>query len=177
MCEDWSDYRAAKRGDQAAWRRLVDRHHPRLTAMALLICGDAASADCVQEAFARLAHSPPAHERGSLGGYLSKTVYRLALKELYRRRRQREIDGEDYEDPARTPLEAVLRNEDERMIAAAIRSLDDVHRHVLVLRFYGEHSYEEIAELTHVPLGTVKSRLFHAVKKCRETLAMKGIQA
>jgi RNA polymerase sigma-70 factor (ECF subfamily) len=173
---DWDDYRHARQGDETAWRRLVDRHRPRLTAMALLICGHVASAaDCVQEAFVRLAHSPPHQDRGSLGGYLSTIVYRLAIKELYRRRRQTELGESDFPEITPTPLEAVLKAESDRQIASAIMSLDDVHRHVLLLRFYGGHSYEDIAELTHAPVGTVKSRLFYAVKACREYLTEKGV--
>ena len=176
MNPDWEDFRRARRGDESAWRRLVDRHRPRLSTMAFLICGRSASAaDCVQEAFVRLAHSPPTHEQGSLSGYLSTMVYRLAVKELYRQRRLSEIDDTNIAESARTPLENVIKDEEERLTYAAIQMLDDVHRHVLVLRFYGNHSYEEIAELTHVPIGTVKSRLFYAVKLCREVLEKRGV--
>jgi RNA polymerase sigma-70 factor (ECF subfamily) len=69
----------------------------------------------------------------------------------------------------------MVRSERERLVVKAIRSLDDAHRTTLVLRFYGEHSYEEIATLTGAPLGTVKSRLFYAVKQCREWLKTKGV--
>ena len=59
--------------------------------------------------------------------------------------------------------------------AEAIRGLDDKYREVLVLRFYADHSYEEIADLLRIPLGTVKSRMFNAVKTCRMILKDKGI--
>ncbi len=174
--EDWEDFRRARKGDEGAWRRLVDRHRPRLVTMAFLICGSRESAeDCAQEAFARLAHSPPGHEEGALGGYLATVVYRLAVKEWYRRKRGIEWGEREIEDPAESPGEALVRGEEQRMAAAAIRSLDEVHRIVVVLRLYGHHSYAEIAELTHVPEGTVKSRLFYAVRECREFLTKKGV--
>jgi RNA polymerase sigma-70 factor (ECF subfamily) len=144
--------------------------------MAFLICGSRESAaDCVQEAFVRLAHSPPPHERGSFGGYLTTVVYRLAIKEWYRQRRRIEWGKREVEDESELPGEDVFRGEEQRMAVSAIRSLDEVHRIVLVLRFYGQHSYSEIAELTHVPEGTVKSRLFYAIRECREFLKKKGV--
>jgi RNA polymerase sigma-70 factor (ECF subfamily) len=60
-------------------------------------------------------------------------------------------------------------------VARALRTLDAEHRDVLVLRFYGGYSYEEIAKIVEAPLGTVKSRIFYAVKSCRETLQQKGV--
>lgn len=144
--------------------------------LGLLITGSAAAAqDVAQESFVRLLQLDPKHRQGSVGGLLSTIAYRLALKE--RRRATRHTDLSGHDPPLADPsvLDLLLRSERDRHIAAAIRSLDGDHRDTLVLRFYGGHSYQEIAELMGVPLGTVKSRMFYAVKQCREVLREKGI--
>jgi DNA-directed RNA polymerase specialized sigma24 family protein len=46
---------------------------------------------------------------------------------------------------------------------------------VLVLRLHGGHSYEEIARMTGVSLGTVKSRIFYAVKSVQKELRKRGV--
>jgi RNA polymerase sigma-70 factor, ECF subfamily len=173
---DWDCLRRALKGSGADWQRLIERHHPRLVAQLLLLTGCPDSAkDLAQEAFLRLLHANLSHERGTVQGLLSTIAYRLAFKEKARRKRNLSLDGVDLPDPAASPLSALIRNERDLYLAEIVRSLDTEHREVLVLRFYGGHSYEEIAALMEIPLGTVKSRIFNAVKTCRERLRKVGI--
>jgi RNA polymerase sigma-70 factor (ECF subfamily) len=53
--------------------------------------------------------------------------------------------------------------------------LSNEQREILALRYFGGHSYEEIAEITEVPIGTVKSRIFYAIKVCQEKLRERGV--
>ena len=69
----------------------------------------------------------------------------------------------------------MITTERERAVAEAIGALDTVHRETVVLRFYSDLSYDEIAQASGVPLGTVKSRLFNGVQQCRRFLQQKGI--
>ena len=175
--DEWQRFLQAQNGDQNSWRALVEIYRPRLTTLALLITGSVATAeDIVQETFVRAANSDLKHTNGTVSGYLGTITYRLAVKEARRNNRSTELDQTEPADHnGRTPLDHILRNEQERQVAAAIRNLDQQHREVLVLRFYSEHSYTEIAALLDIPLGTVKSRMFNAVKSCRELLRTKGI--
>ena len=61
-----------------------------------------------------------------------------------------------------TPERKMLNTERSRMINDAIEALPKRYREVIVLRHKEEKSYEEIAELLHLPLGTVKARIFRA---------------
>jgi RNA polymerase sigma-70 factor (ECF subfamily) len=143
--------------------------------MAFLVTGSAAAAqDLVQDSFIELIRWRPGHRKGSFKAYLSTAVYRRALKEKKRSGLMSSLDRVDLEDSAVSPLEGVVKEERDRAIAGAIRSLDRDHRDILVLRFYGGHSYRAIAEMTGLPLGTVKSRIFYAVKICRKRLKEKG---
>lgn len=176
MSSDWELWDGARRGDESAWRALIGRHHSRLLSLALLITGSATAAqDVAQEALTRVLELEVTHRRGSVGGLLSTIAYRLALKERERSNRHTTIVGHDPPESAPSALENLLARERDRHITAVIQSLDSEHRDTLVLRFYGGHSYQEIANLTETPLGTVKSRLFYAVKECRKKLREKGI--
>ncbi len=60
-------------------------------------------------------------------------------------------------------------------VAAALLSLPPSQREVIILRFYHDLKLDEIAEITSAPLGTVKSRLFHALKSMKGFLAIMEI--
>ena len=57
-------------------------------------------------------------------------------------------------------------------MASALAQLSPDHREVLILRFYHDLKLEEIADVTHTPVGTVKSRLFHALKQMKGLVAL-----
>jgi RNA polymerase sigma-70 factor (ECF subfamily) len=159
-----------------AWRVLIGQHQTRLLALALFITGSATAADdVVQETFVRALGAKIKHTTGTVQGFLGTIAYRLALREVERARRNAELDGLNLPDHGRNALDSVLSDERDRMVAEAIGTLDPEHRDVLILRFYGGHSYEEIADILQAPLGTIKSRIFYAVKSCRETLRQKGV--
>jgi RNA polymerase sigma-70 factor (ECF subfamily) len=176
LTSDWESLDRARCGDDGGWRDLVERHHARLVSVVLLITGSPdAAKDIAQEAFTRLFSVELAHRSGTVGGWLSTTAYHLAVKECQRAHRQEQIEGVDPPDAAPSPLDGMLIEERDRHLAAAIRALDPLHREILVLRFYGGQSYEDIARLLNVPLGTVKSRIFYAVKSCQQTLRDRGL--
>ena len=62
----------------------------------------------------------------------------------------------------------LLAQERRRDLERALSSLTDKLRVVVLLRYWGDLDYEEIAEILAVPLGTVKRRLFDAMAKLRE---------
>jgi RNA polymerase sigma-70 factor (ECF subfamily) len=79
-----------------------------------------------------------------------------------------------------TPFDSFSNLEDRERIAAALLQLDTLHREVLVLRFHGELSLEEIAKVTRAPLSTVKSRLYRglaAIKPKLECAALRRQEA
>jgi len=175
VSSEWEILRRAQHGDEAAWRDLVARYRTRLVAIALLVTRSAAVADdVVQETYVRALRAAIKHSEGTVQAYLGTIAYRLALKETQRARRHIAWDGVDAATADPDPLDAVLTNERDRHVFAAIRGLEAGHRDVLVLRFYGGQSYEEIATLLHVPLGTVKSRIHYAVRSCRKRLREEG---
>lgn len=176
MISDWDTLERARRGHEDAWRELVKNHYSRLHAMALLITKSSDAADdLTQESFARLLRADLSHKDGSVSGWLGTTVWRLAIRERSRQTKLQGLDDVDWPDESKSPLANLIQSERLRVIAEAICQLSAEHRDCMVLRFYGGHSYEEIAALMEIPLGTVKSRIFNAVKNCREILHVKGV--
>ena len=176
MISDWNCLERARNGDEEAWRLLFERHNTSLIKFTSLIIGSIdAAKDVTQESFIRLIHSRTKHREGSFKAYLSIIAYRLALKEKKRRQRNHNLDGFETAAETPTPLEAVVEQEQAKQVVRTIRSLPEHQRDILVLRFYGEHSYDAIARITKLPVGTVKSRIFYAVKTCQEKLREKGV--
>jgi len=174
--DDWQLLERAIRRDETAWCILSDRYRPRLLGLAFVITSSRAAAeDIAQEAFVTILRKPPRRSADSIMPYLATAAYRLALKEVARRRRLTCMEGVEVVDESAKPFDSIEREEAHREIGSAIRALSAEHREVIALRFQGEMSYEEIAKSLNVPLGTVKSRIFNAVKQCREYLKQKGI--
>ena len=173
---DWEYLNAARKGDEGAWRFLFRQHYPTLVRMTACMTGSPDTAhDLVQESFVRLLQSTVRHQEGSFKAFLTRIAYNLALKEKRRVASRPTGEGEEVESAGPSPLEESIRNETERAIACAIQSLPVEQRDVFALRFIAGHTYEEIAEMTGIPVGTVKSRLFYAVRTCRDALKRQGV--
>ena len=165
---DWEILESAKAGRQTAWHLLINKYQPGLLKFAAMITGSPDSAaDILQETFIRLYKTPVKHHQGSFKSYVTTIAYRLALQVKRKSSRLFSLEEKDFTDESPTPLQSVIKSDRDRTIMRIIDSLEPDHRDILLLRFYGNYTYEEIAEIMGIPLGTVKSRIFYAVKKCR----------
>ena len=79
-------------------------------------------------------------------------------------------DRERFASAGPTPAEAVEREERARLLRAALGSLSDDHREIIVLKHFKECSYKEIAETLEIPIGTVMSRLYYARRALKEAI-------
>ncbi len=172
--DDWSLLDRASRGNESAWRKLSDMYRARLLGLAFLITRSRASAeDVAQEAFAKLLTHPPKRSRESLMPYLSTIAYRLALKEVMRQTRLTEMEGIVHVDGSPTPEAELLIQEKNSAVEKALSGLDYKLQIIIGLRYQGGMSYDDIARLLNIPLGTVKSRLFTAIRNCRKLIEIK----
>lgn len=127
-----------------------------------------ASRDLVQDSFAELARGlrrggQPESLRAYLFG-IARNVSRAAWRRHYREREW------VASDTAAESVAAPVR--DERLAAAeeVIAGLPELQREILDLRFSQQLRYAEIAEVLEIPVGTVRSRLHHAIRAVRERL-------
>ena len=175
--------RAAAGGDEAAFEELVRLHEKKVYNLALRMCGNPEdAADAAQEALLSAWKGLP-NFRGDAG--FSTWLYRLtsnaSIDCLRRSRRQRgeaSLDNEelrlDAVDDAPSPQEQAEDAELRQAVMAGLDQLSEDHRQVLTLRELQELSYEEIASVLDVDLGTVKSRISRARGALRKILLKNG---
>ncbi len=132
--------------------------------------------ELTQETFARLlSKSAQVREESKLKSWLFTTLYRVFLgwKSRERRLPHFEISSVEHELP---PVAAELVDMMERdTVRDALQKIDERYRVPLMLYYLEEHSYEEIAELLDIPVGTVMSRLSRAKALMRQCLAARSI--
>ena len=168
--------RRVRQGDEAAFRRVVDIHGPRLYLLAVSMLGNPEDAqDVVQETFVGAFRGL----RGFQGRSTVKTwLTRILMNNVADLRRRRHLRktlpfDEAAEQLGASPAWRVTETgrADMRMdIAAVVGRLPEEHRTVIVLREMQGMTYEEIAAALGVPRGTVESRLFRARQKLKEIL-------
>lgn len=168
--------RRAQRGDQRAWRELIDRYQQPVHALIWrLLAGRARHRveDLTQETFVRVLRALPKFEPGgpaTLTTWILTIATRAALNEL----RRPEADELEREPIGNARADAdVERRRLGAAIAEGVAALPDTQRAVLVLREYHDLEYAEIADALELDVGTVKSRLSRARAALREHLVTK----
>ena len=164
----------AQKGNRNAFGTLVRSHYDGVIRVVYRMCGDVQLAeDAAQEAFLRawlkLSTFQP---RSPFRNWLYRIAINAALDAL-RHKPEETIEDEEtitLTDPAPNPETAFIEKERAEALQQAVRALPEAARSVLVLREYGELSYQEIAGVLEIPVGTVMSRLNYARNRLRETL-------
>lgn len=161
----------AKAGDEEGFSGLVKLHQRRayLVARAVVMTHEDAE-DAVQEGFLRAYQALDRFEAGqSFGAWLNRIVANAAL-DLSRRRKVRAADelSDSYASAFRDPAED---DELRERLQAALATLPDRARAVLVLHDVEGFTHAEIGELLGIPGGTARSDLHHARKKLKVLLS------
>jgi RNA polymerase sigma-70 factor (ECF subfamily) len=170
----------AQNGDRSAYGELVRRHYSGVVNVVYRLCGDAHLAeDMAQETFLRAwVHLPTFQPQSSLRNWLYRIAVNASL-DVLRREHEAPVEDEKMQwlrDQAPGPEAALIQKEQALLIQQAINALPEAARSVLVLREYGELSYQEIAAVLDIPIGTVMSRLNYARNRLREVLQAQILQ-
>jgi len=161
---------SALQGESSAFGILVTRHQDRLYACVLSVIGDPDEAeDVVQESFIQAYLKLDMFQHNSR---FFTWLYRIAFNNaLSRRRRRKETLSLDHarestgSEPAshiEAPDHNMVRNENVEQLRNALLELSDDHRVILTLREMQDLSYEDIASILDISIGTVRSRLSRA---------------
>ncbi len=183
MPDDVELVAAALAGDEEAFADLVTRYQRRLTAFLAQLVGDVELArELTQEAFIRawsaLERYDPTYRFST---WLFRIGHNLGIDHLRRRRiktvgiTREDGDGEEMDrilpDERKDPLGHLRNAELSAALRKTIEDLRPEYRELVLLRHFGGLSYQEIAEIKDMPLGTVKNKLFRAHSVLRTELA------
>jgi RNA polymerase sigma-70 factor, ECF subfamily len=160
----------AQKGDRWAFEQLVERHQDRMFTLAARVLGRGTvddAADAVQEAFIRAWLGLSSFRRGAR---FSTWLYRICLNAAHDQRAKRRTSPlEEAPEPA-DPRDEFVASELSGALQQALDDLDEDYRAAVVLHDVLGCSYGEIAELTGVAEGTVKSRIFRGRQRLGELL-------
>jgi RNA polymerase sigma-70 factor, ECF subfamily len=195
--EGWGDaddqllIESLRSGSEQAYEELLARFQQPVYMLAVRLLNNQAEAyDVVQEVFLKVFRNIE-HFRGDSS--LKTWIYRITVNESHNarrwfsRHRSREVEldldardnrswSQTIADSGRSPFEVALDREQAGMIESALERINPVFREAVVLRDITDLSYEEIAVVLGVSLGTVKSRILRGREALREQLA-EGLQA
>lgn len=183
--EDRALAAALRAGEEAAYEALILRfEHPVFGVVSRLLEDPADAPDVVQDVFVKVFRNI-SQFRGDSS--LKTWIYRIAVNEArnqqrwFGRHRGKEVGfdplasdslgiGDWLPDPAPGPYEEALDHEVQALVEEGLKRISGTYRTALVLREVEELSYEEIAEILEISLGTVKSRILRGREALRKEL-------
>ena len=177
---------ATKRGDEDAFAEIISRYRSQITNYLYRFLNDYEEAvDLAQETFVRVYFAIERyHTDYAFSTYIYRIATNLAISEIRKRKRRRlvsltglfqfddERQTQEFQPPDEKPLvlENLIESEQTATIARAIATLPEKYRAPIVLRDVEGKSYEDVAAILQLGLGTTKSRISRARKLLREKL-------
>jgi len=167
-----------RKGKTVAFEVLVNRYKKRAYYIALSLVGDHDEAtDLSQETFVRIyqtrkRYNPQLPFFSWFYTILSNLAKNHLKKRMVRFEHARKTN-EEYNPNLDGPLSPdffVETDETRQIVWQAIEKLSFEHREVIVLRHFEDLSYDEMAKILNIPVGSVMSRLYYARKKLREVI-------
>ena len=175
----------AKQFEVEEFEAIFRRYKDMVFKTAYLMLGDAQEAeDVLQEVFVKVYKSWDDFDpqKGKFNTWLHRITVNQCISERRGKRSASfsvEGNGEQSFELAdarsQPPEELLMKQEESERIKRAMRSLDRKHRVILALRYFDDLSYDEVAQVLEIPLGTVKSRLNAAIRALKTELAGGGL--
>jgi RNA polymerase sigma-70 factor (ECF subfamily) len=173
--------RLVRSGRSEAFNEIVERYQDKIFNAVYRQVGNVTDAsDIVQHVFMNAYRKLGSFkEESNLGTWLYRIAFNQSVTFFRERGRKRAVsmnissgDDEISVEPVTEsgPSDATARGELQARIQEALQTLDEESRQIVILREFEGHSYEEIAEILEIPLGTVRSKLHRARLALKEKL-------
>ncbi len=170
---DFELIRAIQNGDMVAFNGMVDRYKDRLmNVIGRMLSSTEEAEDVVQETFIRVyQHRQSFNFQHCFSTWIYTIALNLARNELRKRKKFKFLDIHDMQgSEAEFAVDPKLPSRLPQVLEAATKALPEKYRTAFLLRDVQEMSYDEVAKILGVPLGTVKSRVNRARMILREKL-------
>ncbi len=172
--------RKAISGNKTAWLKLVKRYEKSIYNYGVRMTGNTADAlDLMQEVFISVFRNLPTFRaEGSFKGWIFRIAsYRCV--EFYRKKRPTQDLDESPEQVCSEPLpeQILLMQQSNRQLMEAMECLPVNQKAVLELKFFGQFTFDEIADQLDISSNTVKSRLYSALDKLKYLLEVNHAEA
>ncbi len=186
--DDLTLVQRARKGDQRAFKLLVERYQRKVYSVALGMVKDKEEArDVAQEAFVKV-YKYLDHFKGDASFYT--WLYRITVNiciDVLRKKGSKGDEHVEFDESVKldtaeagigalgsrlgtNPQKSALRRELAERITSAMQDIPPAHREILLLREVEGMSYEDLSRTLEIPKGTVMSRLFHARLKMQKIL-------
>lgn len=171
--------RQVAQGDEGAFEKLFRCYAPRILRFAMSYLNDRAHAEeVVQETMIAVWKNAKSYrEQSQVSSWILGIARNKALDRARARQREPEFSKEKLDRRASsraTPEQITQREAQIERVRTALEKLSPEHREVMVLAFYNDLSYSEIAQILDCPEGTVKSRVYYAKEQLRRILSAGG---
>ncbi|WP_096156809.1 MULTISPECIES: RNA polymerase sigma factor [Bacillus] len=173
MVQDEQLLELMAKGDQTAFEVFVHRYHaPIYQYIERLVKDSKKAEDLVQDTFIRLIKQLqqkhiPTHPKAWLYRVATNICKDYWKSAQYRSESPPADDLPIKKDEKPSVIEIYEHQETRKEILHALNHLPQTQQQIVMLRFFQDLKLKEIAEITDLPLGTVKSNLFHALKKLK----------
>ena len=168
----------ALQGNRSAWMKLIKRYEKSIYNYGLRMTSNREDAlDLMQEIFTSVFRNLATY-RGE--GVFKAWLFRIAsyrCVEFYRRKKPTQglYDAPEMECEAAKPDELLLMNRDSEQLISAMSQLPLAQKAVIELKFFGQFTFDEIADQLNVSSNTVKSRLYAALDKLKTLLEVEYV--
>ena len=165
-------------GDRRSFQQLYQRYQQRVRSTLYQLCGASALDDLVQEVFLRVWKGlPKLQQKAQFSTWIYRITWNVASdqrQEFAQKRSQLQMLTQTTSDES--PASDLMNLHYQDLVQRGLDQLNFEHRTVLVLHDLEEVPQKEVAQILGIPVGTVKSRLFHARSNLRQFLQQEGVQ-
>ena len=173
-------------GQESAFATLLERHRSRVFTTILLIVRDEDVAeDLLQDTFIKAIHTMKGgryNEEGKFAPWICRIAHNLAIDSFRRGKRTPHISLSDNDRLSNTltladdgPDDILAREETHTRLRALIQELPAAQKEVLLMRHYGDMSFQEIADATGVSINTALGRMRYALINLRKKMTANSL--
>lgn len=164
-----------RKGSEQAWSVLVDMFSGKLYVYFFRLTGNAEIAnDLLSELFLKVVKKIKSFKQGSFESWIYRIASNLFYDYLRQKQRKAKLDKHLKENPDEQIIEPVQFDDESDKMQQAINTLDQDGKEIVLMHYYSDMTFKDIAEVKGQPIGTVLSKAHRSLKKLRQLMEDKN---